>query len=54
MGDADGSYDFLDIPRFLRPLQDGSADLVVGNRFKGEIKTGAMPWSHRYFTSIVV
>ena len=48
MGDADGSYDFLDIPRFLRPLQDGSADLVVGNRFKGEIKTGAMPWSHRY------
>ena len=44
MGDADGSYDFLDIPRFLRPLQDGSADLVVGNRFKGEIMDGAMPW----------
>jgi glycosyltransferase involved in cell wall biosynthesis len=48
MGDADGSYDFLDIHHFLKPLQEGSADLVVGNRFKGEIVDGAMPWSHRY------
>ena len=48
MGDADGSYDFLDIPRFLKPLQEESADLVVGNRFEGEIMDDAMPWSHKY------
>jgi len=54
MGDADGSYDFLDIPHLLVPLQDGSADLVVGNRFKGEIMDGAMPWLHMYIGNPVL
>ena len=47
MGDADCSYDFGDIPRFLEKLRDGY-DLVLGNRFAGQIKPGAMPWLHRY------
>jgi len=48
MGDADGSYNFADIMRFLEPLREGY-DLVVGNRFRGGIKPGAMPALHRYF-----
>ena len=48
MGDGDNTYDFMDIPRLLEPLKRGEADLVLGSRFKGEIKKGAMPWHHRY------
>lgn len=46
MADADLTYDFADIPRFLAELQDG-ADMVVGDRM-GNIHPGAMPWLHRY------
>ncbi|MGC2194317.1 MAG: glycosyltransferase family 2 protein [Terriglobales bacterium] len=48
MGDADASYDFGHIPRFLEQLRNG-ADLVMGNRFRGGIEKGAMPALHRYF-----
>jgi Glycosyl transferase family 2 len=48
MGDADASYDFAHIPRFLEPLRQG-ADLVMGNRFRGGIQKGAMPPMHQYF-----
>jgi hypothetical protein len=47
MGDADDSYDFGDVPRFVDKLREGH-DVVMGNRFTGEIKRGAMPWHHRY------
>ena len=46
MADADLTYDFAEIPRFVAELKDG-ADLVVGNRMKN-IHPGAMPWHHRY------
>jgi glycosyltransferase involved in cell wall biosynthesis len=46
MGDADSSYDFGDIPKFLEQLRAG-ADLVMGNRFRGGIQKGAMPFLHR-------
>ena len=46
MGDADDSYDFGEIPRFLEQLHDG-ADMVIGNRM-ADIRPGAMPWLHRY------
>ena len=48
MGDADDSYDFGHIARFLEPLRQG-ADLVMGNRFRGGIQKAAMPPLHRYF-----
>ena len=48
MGDADASYDFGHIPRFIEQLRDG-ADLVMGNRFRGGIQKDAMPPLHRYF-----
>jgi glycosyltransferase involved in cell wall biosynthesis len=46
MADADLTYDFADIPRFVDAL-DAGADLVIGDRLKG-IQPGAMPWLHRY------
>lgn len=46
MADADLTYDFGEIPRFLEPLEAG-ADLVMGDRMKN-IRPGAMPWHHRY------
>jgi glycosyltransferase involved in cell wall biosynthesis len=47
MGDADGTYNFLEINRFVKKLDEGY-DFVMGTRLKGDIKKGAMPWSHRY------
>ena len=47
MGDADDSYDFSSIEPLITKLEQGY-DLVVGNRFLGGIRPGAMPWSHRW------
>ncbi|HET8965600.1 MAG TPA: glycosyltransferase family 2 protein [Candidatus Acidoferrum sp.] len=47
MGDADDSYDFNEVPRFVEEWRKGS-EVVMGNRFEGEIKPGAMPWHHKY------
>jgi len=47
MADADGSYNFNDIPLFLKQLRAGF-ELVMGNRFRGGIEAGAMPALHRY------
>jgi len=47
MGDADDSYDFLALAPFLQRLRDGY-DLVMGNRFRGGILPGAMPWHHKF------
>jgi len=47
MADSDDSYDFSHIPLFLEKLRQGH-DLVMGNRFKGGIKPGAMPPLHQY------
>jgi hypothetical protein len=46
MADADLTYDFGDIPRFVEKLEAG-ADLVIGDRMDN-IHPGAMPWLHRY------
>jgi len=53
MGDADDSYDFAQLPAFLRKLEEGY-DLVMGNRFRGEILPGAMPPLHRYLGNPVL
>jgi glycosyltransferase involved in cell wall biosynthesis len=46
MADADLTYDFNEIPRFVAALQEG-AELVMGDRMDN-IQPGAMPWLHRY------
>jgi len=46
MGDADLTYDFNEVPRFVERLEAG-ADLVMGNRMNN-IAPGAMPWLHQY------
>ena len=51
MGDADDSYDFLEIPRFVEKLRDGY-ELVQGCRLPaggGRVLPGAMPFLHRWF-----
>jgi glycosyltransferase involved in cell wall biosynthesis len=48
MGDADDSYDFSNLGPFVEKLR-GGWDLVMGNRFQGGIKPGAMPPLHKYF-----
>ncbi len=53
MGDSDDSYDFSDLSQFVERLRAGN-DLVMGNRFKGEIKPGAMPWKNRYIGNPVL
>ena len=50
MGDADDSYDFRDVPRFVAQLRHGY-DLVQGCRLPsggGTVRPGAMPWLHRW------
>jgi glycosyltransferase involved in cell wall biosynthesis len=47
IGDADNTYDFLELPLLIRELDQG-ADLVIGSRFKGKMKKGAMIPLHRY------
>lgn len=53
MGDSDCSYDFGEISAFIERLREGY-DLVMGNRFKGGIKKGAMPFLHRYLGNPVL
>jgi len=52
MIDADLTYDFEEIPRFVKELDDG-AELVMGNRMEG-IQPGAMPWMNRYIGNPVL
>lgn len=53
MGDADDSYDFTHLAPFIEKLRQGY-HLVIGNRFKGGIAPGAMPWLHRYLGNPVL
>ena len=53
MGDADDSYDFSNLNPFVKKLRNGY-DLVMGNRFKGGIESGAMPFLHRYLGNPVL
>jgi glycosyltransferase involved in cell wall biosynthesis len=53
MADADDSYHFSHLPRFIAAL-DAGCDLVMGNRFKGEIEPGAMPFLHKYLGNPVL
>jgi glycosyltransferase involved in cell wall biosynthesis len=56
MGDADGSYDFTELTRFVADLKAGH-DLVIGCRLPrggGTIDKGAMPWKHRWLGNPVL
>lgn len=47
IGDGDDTYDFSQIPFLIEPLK-GEVDMVIGSRFKGDIRPGAMTPLHRY------
>lgn len=53
MGDSDDSYDFSNLNAYVEKLREGY-DLVMGNRFKGGIAPGAMPFLHRYLGNPVL
>ncbi|MEN6458359.1 MAG: glycosyltransferase family 2 protein [Thermoguttaceae bacterium] len=53
MGDADNTYDYSDLGRFVTLLDQG-AELVMGSRLRGKIEPGAMPWSHRWLGTPVL
>lgn len=53
MGDSDDSYDFSRLELFLGELRRG-VQLVMGNRFAGGVKPGAMPPLHRYLGNPVL
>lgn len=48
MGDGDTTYDFTELPKLLKPILRGQADLILGSRFEGTINPGAMPKLHQY------
>jgi hypothetical protein len=47
IGDADGQHDFSMLPDFVAKLKEGY-DVVIGNRYAGDLRPGSMTWSHRY------
>jgi len=53
MADADDSYALDDLGPFVEALRAGN-DLVMGNRFKGGIEPGAMPFLHKYLGNPVL
>src|ERR1043166_9143230 len=53
MGDADDSYDLSDLGLFVMRLREGY-DVVMGNRFRGGIAPGPMPFLHRYLGNPVL
>src|ERR1700694_2664104 len=53
MGDADDSYDLSHLEQFVAKLREGY-DIVMGNRFRGGIAPGAMPFLHRYLGNPVL
>lgn len=53
MCDADMSYPLNEMPRLLAPLREG-ADIVIGNRLRGDIQNGAMPTLNRYLGTPVL
>lgn len=52
-GDADDSYNFLEIMPVLEKLREGY-DFVIGNRYKGKMQKGAMKFSHKYIGTPII
>ena len=48
IGDADNTYDFLDLYTLITPIRNNEADMVIGSRLKGTILPGSMPRLHQY------
>ncbi|MBR1681327.1 glycosyltransferase family 2 protein [bacterium] len=53
MGDADNTYDFLEIPLLWNKLEP-DVDMITGSRIRGNIEKGAMPFLNRYLGNPVL
>jgi glycosyltransferase involved in cell wall biosynthesis len=47
IADADGSYDFRELPAFVSEMEAGN-DIVIGRRMRNRMQRRAMPWHHKY------
>ncbi len=54
IGDADDTYDFMEINRLAEPIRSGACEFVIGSRLRGTIEPGAMPALHRYLGTPVL
>jgi glycosyltransferase involved in cell wall biosynthesis len=54
MADADDTYDMRELPKLLRPILKGKADLAISTGLKGKILKGAMPWHHCYIENPLI
>lgn len=52
--DADGTYRPQDAVALVKTAMEQNADMVMGSRFRGEIMTGAMPWTHKHLGTPVL
>ncbi len=53
MADSDGTYNFNHIPDFINKIEEGY-DLVIGNRFSGNMNKKAMPWLNKFLGNPVL
>lgn len=53
IADSDNTYDFLEIPKFIRALDEGN-DFVIGSRFRGKMEKGSMKALHKYIGNPVL
>ena len=54
IGDADGTYDFRELPLMIDKINNQGYDFVIGSRLKGAIEKGAMPWHHKHIGNPVL
>ncbi len=48
MGDGDDTYNFLDMDEMYQMLYEQRCDIVIGNRFVGDMEQGSMSWLHKW------
>jgi hypothetical protein len=51
--DSDGQHDASEIPRLVKPIEDGISDVVLGSRFKDENGTAEMPLYRQFGVKVI-
>lgn len=54
MADMDRTYEYKKLPLMYSLVKNGKYDMVIGNRLKGNMEKGAMPWLHRFIGSPLI
>lgn len=51
--DADGHFDAAEIPKLIKPLAERRVDLILGSRYRGEMRTGSTVFRERVMTMLM-